>query len=36
VRPVHYISRPVVHRGHRHVHYYHDRYGRLIRVYTWR
>jgi uncharacterized protein YcfJ len=36
-RPVYYAARPVVHRSvHRHVHYYRDRHGRLIRVTTWR
>lgn len=31
-----YYAHPVVHRGHRHVHYRHDRHGRLVRYYTWR
>ena len=34
-RPAYYVSHPVGYRAHRHVHYHHDRYGRLVRVYSW-
>ena len=35
-RPVYLTSSAPAYRGHRHVRYYHDRHGRLVRVVTWR